>query len=134
MLVSVSLGSHKRFGMMGKGKVEAARGMGRLTSLQMDMTSTMGRLSASLRASKPPTSVKRSRSSKATGAASQNSGLMVLDSAGMPSTLGTGTSMVELPWMKTWERLSVSKRVMTLFAVSQRHPHECCGSERGGLT
>lgn len=83
----------------------------------MDMTSTMGIDSASLRAVKPPTSPKRSRSSKAMGPASQNSGLMVLVSEGMPSTLGTGTSMVLPSWMKIWYMLSVSKRVMTLCMV-----------------
>ena len=48
------------------------------------------------------------------GPASQNSGLMVLVSEGMPSTLGTGISMVSPSWMKIWYMLSVSKRVMTL--------------------
>lgn len=80
----------------------------------MDMTSTIGIDSASLRTEKPPTSPKRSRSSKAMGAASQNSGLMVLVSDEMPSTLGTGTSMTLPSCTKIWYMLSCSKRVMTL--------------------
>jgi len=76
-----------------------------LTSSQMDMTRTMGTLRAELSWSKPPTSAKRSRSSKALNWAVQNSGVMALLSFGMPSQVGAGISIFLPPWTKNWVSL-----------------------------